>query len=103
MIYIGFLSISNNTVNYLCATFLCNVCVISTNTGGLPEVNVHGVTGYLSNLGDVEDMAKNALEILKDDATLSLFKKRAKEHTKQFSLEIILPIYEKVYASLIKT
>lgn len=77
--------------------------VISTNTGGLPEVNVHGVTGYLSNLGDVEDMAKNALEILKDDATLSLFKKRAKEHTDQFSLEIILPIYEKVYASLIKT
>lgn len=76
--------------------------VISTNTGGLPEVNVHGVTGYLSNLGDVEDMAKNALEILKDDATLSLFKKRAKEHTDQFSLEIILPIYEKVYASLIK-
>ena len=76
--------------------------VISTNTGGLPEVNVHGVTGYLSNLGDVEDMAKNTLKILKDDAVLSLFKKRAKEHTKQFSLEIILPIYEKIYASLIK-
>ena len=75
--------------------------VISTNTGGLPEVNCHGITGYLSNLGDVEDMAKNTIEILKDDATLSLFKKRAKEHTKQFSLENILPVYEKVYSSLL--
>lgn len=75
--------------------------VISTNTGGLPEVNFHGITGYLSNLGDVEDMAKNTMKILKNDATLSLFKKRAKEHTKQFSLENILPVYEKVYSSLL--
>jgi N-acetyl-alpha-D-glucosaminyl L-malate synthase BshA len=74
--------------------------VISTNTGGLPEVNVDGVTGFLSEIGDVEDMANNALKILKDDATLIAFKKNAKEHTKRFSLKNILPVYEDIYESL---
>ncbi|WP_299013470.1 N-acetyl-alpha-D-glucosaminyl L-malate synthase BshA [uncultured Polaribacter sp.] len=73
--------------------------VISTNTGGLPEVNIHGETGFLSNLGDVEDMAKNAIAILKDDATLTRFKENAKLHTKKFSLETILPVYEELYKS----
>jgi len=75
--------------------------VISTNTGGLPEVNEHGYSGFLSNIGDVEDMANNALKIVKDEATLQQFKKNAKEHTKQFSLNSILPIYEEIYESLI--
>jgi N-acetyl-alpha-D-glucosaminyl L-malate synthase BshA len=74
--------------------------VISTNTGGLPEVNVDGVTGFLSEIGDVEDMANNALKILKDDATLIAFKKKAKEHAKRFSLKNILPVYEDIYESL---
>ena len=74
--------------------------VISTNTGGLPEVNVHGKTGYLSEKGDVEDMAKNALKILENDAILQEFKRNAKEHTKQFSLKNILPVYEDIYKSL---
>ncbi|WP_298767449.1 N-acetyl-alpha-D-glucosaminyl L-malate synthase BshA [uncultured Polaribacter sp.] len=73
--------------------------VISTNTGGLPEVNIHGETGFLSNLGDVEDMAKNTISILKDDATLTRFKENAKAHTKRFSLETILPVYEDLYKS----
>ena len=73
--------------------------VISTNTGGLPEVNIHGETGYLSDLGDVGDMAKNAISIVRDDATLNRFKLNAKKHTRQFSLESILPIYEEVYKS----
>jgi N-acetyl-alpha-D-glucosaminyl L-malate synthase BshA len=73
--------------------------VISTNTGGLPEVNIHGVTGYLSDLGDVKDMAKNAISILKDDETLESFKEQARDHTKRFSLENILPFYEKLYKS----
>ena len=73
--------------------------VISTNTGGLPEVNIHGKTGYLSNLGDVNDMAKNAITILKDDAILEEFKANAKAHTKLFSLENILPVYEELYKS----
>lgn len=76
-----------------------NTAVISTNTGGLPEVNIQGFTGFLSNIGDVEDMATNALTILKDDATLASFKANAKEHTKQFSLRNILPVYEDIYKS----
>ena len=77
--------------------------IISTNTGGLPEVNIHGKTGFLSNLGDVEDMAKNAISILKEDAILDQFKKNAKEHTKRFSLQNILPVYEDIYKSCYKS
>ncbi len=76
--------------------------VISTNTGGLPEVNIHGVTGYLSDLGDVNGMAKNAISILKDDETLGNFKEQARNHTKRFSLENILPVYEEIYKSCYK-
>ena len=76
--------------------------VISTNTGGLPEVNIHGKTGYLSDLEDVEDMAKNAISILKDDETLALFKENAYEHAKKFSIQNILPVYEEVYKSCYK-
>ena len=76
--------------------------IISTNTGGLPEVNVHGVTGYLSNLGDIKGMAKNAVSILKDDAILLRFKANAKKHTKQFCLENILPVYEEIYSSVLE-
>ena len=77
--------------------------VISTNTGGLPEVNIHGKTGYLSNLGDVDDMAKNTLKILQDDSILNKFKENAKAHTKMFSLDNILPIYEEIYTSCYKS
>jgi N-acetyl-alpha-D-glucosaminyl L-malate synthase BshA len=73
--------------------------VISTNTGGLPEVNIHGVTGFLSDLGDVKDMAKNAISMLKDTETLTRFKENAKAHTKRFSLDSILPVYEDIYKS----
>jgi N-acetyl-alpha-D-glucosaminyl L-malate synthase BshA len=73
--------------------------VISTNTGGLPEVNIHNKTGFLSALGDVEDMAKNAIYLLKSDEILNQFKQNAKNHTKQFSLENVLPLYENIYKS----
>ncbi|WP_299123549.1 N-acetyl-alpha-D-glucosaminyl L-malate synthase BshA [uncultured Tenacibaculum sp.] len=76
-----------------------STAVISTNTGGLPEVNIDGKTGYLSDLGDVDDMAKNAIKILKDEAMLNQFKEHAKEHIKLFSLENILPVYEEIYKS----
>lgn len=76
-----------------------NTAVISTNTGGLPEVNIQGRTGFLSDIGDVKDMAKNTLAILEDDETLARFKSNAKEHTKQFSLKNILPVYEDIYKS----
>ena len=77
--------------------------VISTNTGGLPEVNIHGKTGFLSDLGDVADMAKNAILIAKEAATLEVFKENAKKHTKQFTLESILPVYEEIYRSCYKS
>lgn len=78
-----------------------SVPVISSNTGGIPEVNIHGVTGYLSNVGDVEDMAKNALKILKDDETLNTFKVNALKRAHDFDLEKILPMYEKIYFDLV--
>ena len=71
--------------------------VISTNAGGLPEVNVHGVTGFLSPIGAIDDMAKNAITILKSDATLTTFKKQAKAHIKRFSLDAVVTQYESIY------
>ena len=71
----------------------CEVPVISTNTGGIPEINIQGVTGYLSNVGDVDDMAKNALLILKDEETLKQFKKNAIMQANKFSLENICLLY----------
>lgn len=79
------------------------VPVISSNAGGLPEVNKNGFSGYLSNVGDIDDMTKNALHILKDDETLAQFKKNAFEHSKNYSLDKILPQYEKVYEDVLKS
>jgi len=76
------------------------VPVISSNTGGLPEVNEHGYSGFLSNVGDVQDMAKNALYILSDPEKLALFRKQGYKHSLKFSLENILPLYEKLYEKL---
>ena len=73
------------------------VPVISSNSGGLPEVNFNGISGYLSDVGDIEDMAANALKILKDDAVLSQFKAKALETAKQFDIQNILPLYEELY------
>ena len=73
------------------------VAIISSNTGGIPEVNKHGVTGFLSEVGDIEDMVKNALHILKDDSTLESFKQRAYEEASKFDIKNILPLYEMVY------
>lgn len=73
------------------------VPVISSNSGGLPEVNKQGYSGYLSNVGDVEDMANNAIAILSDDNTLLKFKKNALELAKEFDIKEIMPLYEKLY------
>lgn len=74
-----------------------HVPVISSNTGGIPEVNVHGVSGYLSNVGEVDDMAKNALMILKDESTLNQFKAQAYKQALKFDIHNILPMYEVLY------
>jgi N-acetyl-alpha-D-glucosaminyl L-malate synthase BshA len=71
----------------------CEVPVISSNTGGVPELNIHGVTGFLSNIGDIEDMTRNALFIL-DKKNLPKFKENALKRAKEFDITRILPIYE---------
>lgn len=73
------------------------VPVISTNSGGLPEVNEDGFSGYLSNVGDVEEMAQNAVRILSSDEELNKFKKNAVEVANRFDIANILPLYEAVY------
>ena len=79
----------------------CRVPVISTNAGGLPEVNKHGFSGYLSDVGDVDAMAKNALSILKDDKTLNQFKDQARAQAQNFAIELIVPQYEALYTRTI--
>ncbi|MFV8324002.1 N-acetyl-alpha-D-glucosaminyl L-malate synthase BshA [Flavobacterium sp. LS2R12] len=79
-----------------------SVPVISSNSGGLPEVNFDGISGYLSNVGNTDEMAQNALKILKDDATLNKFKENALSVAKQFDIKNILPLYEALYKKAIK-
>ncbi len=76
------------------------VPVISSNTGGIPEVNTHGFSGFLSNVGDVDDMASNALQLL-DPTTKHDFKLHALERAKDFALDKIVPMYEAIYDKLV--
>ncbi|MBC7874500.1 MAG: N-acetyl-alpha-D-glucosaminyl L-malate synthase BshA [Ferruginibacter sp.] len=73
------------------------VPVVSTNAGGLGEINIPGETGYMSDVGDVASMSRQALSILKDEATLKRFKKQAAAHATQFDITTIVPLYEKLY------
>ena len=77
------------------------VPVISSNAGGLPEVNIHGESGFLSDVGDIDDMAANALKIFKDEKTLKEFKERAKKVAKYFDINTIVPKYESLYQKAI--
>ncbi len=79
----------------------CKVPVITSNAGGLPELNVDGVTGYLDAVGDVNAMAHHAIAILEDDDRLSSFKENAYNRAKEFDLKLILPIYEAYYQEVI--
>jgi N-acetyl-alpha-D-glucosaminyl L-malate synthase BshA len=78
------------------------VPVISSNSGGLPEVNFEGVSGYLSDVGDTDDMAQKAISILENDDNLFTFKKNALEVAKKFDIKNILPLYESLYEKAIK-
>ena len=80
----------------------CRVPVLSTNAGGLPELNINGVTGFMNEVGDVEGMAKNALNILSDCDRLEEFKKAALARAKKFDLALILPDYEAYYEEIIE-
>lgn len=75
----------------------CEVPVISSNAGGLPELNIHGQSGCVLPVGDIEGMSHHAIKLLKDPALLAQYKKQAYERAKEFDLEIILPQYEAYY------
>ncbi|MDP2160150.1 MAG: N-acetyl-alpha-D-glucosaminyl L-malate synthase BshA [Flavobacterium sp.] len=79
----------------------CSVPVISSNTGGLPEVNSNGVSGFLSAVGAIEEMANNAITILENDDTLHNFKVNAFKTAQKYDIKEILPLYEALYARAI--
>lgn len=78
----------------------CEVPVISSNAGGIPELNIHGKTGFLSPVGDIDSMVENAKMIL-DDKNLGEFKKNALNRAKEFDLDNIIPMYIEVYKSVL--
>lgn len=80
----------------------CGVPVISTNSGGIPEVNVHGQTGFLSNVGDVEEMGANAIRLLSDGNMHAEFSKNARAHAEKFDISRIVPMYEKLYERVVE-
>ncbi len=73
------------------------VPVLSTNAGGLPEINIHGQTGYMANVGDIKEMSRLGTDLLKDEEQLKIFKQKAKEHATEFDIHHIVPLYEKLY------
>jgi N-acetyl-alpha-D-glucosaminyl L-malate synthase BshA len=73
------------------------VPVVSTNAGGLPEIMVQGVTGYMGNIGDVQSMSQQAIDILQFDERLNEFKQNAAQHAKRFDIHNIVPLYEQLY------
>lgn len=77
------------------------VPVVSSNTGGIPEVNVHGYSGFLSDVGNVDEMAQNSIRILKNDSDLIQFRRNAHERSKTFSLGSVLPMYEQLYEQVL--
>ena len=77
------------------------VPVISTNAGGLPEINIDGYCGYMSKIGDVEEMAANAIKILEDKAIHATFKKNALTQAMKFDIVNIVPQYEALYESIV--
>ncbi|MFM7019604.1 MAG: N-acetyl-alpha-D-glucosaminyl L-malate synthase BshA [Aquirufa sp.] len=79
----------------------CEVPVISSNAGGIPEVNIHGETGFVSEIGDIDDMVANTIKVLQDEALHTQMKANALARAKEFSLEKILPMYERYYEKIV--
>lgn len=79
----------------------CSVPVISSNAGGLPELNIDGKTGFLDDVGAIDSMAAHAVYILEDNERLAAFKSAALARAKEFDLGLILPIYEQYYQEVI--
>lgn len=81
----------------------CGVPVISSNSGGLPEVNKDGFSGFLSNVGDVAKMSRDAITLLKNKDKLKEFKSNALATAKLFDIQEIVPLYEQVYKQAINS
>ncbi len=79
------------------------VPIISSDAGGIPEVNKHGKTGYLSKIGDTESMTLNALSLLQNESLHKSFKRQAEQHAEKFNLEIVVNQYESIYVDAIET
>jgi L-malate glycosyltransferase len=75
----------------------CQVPVISSDAGGLPELNIHGRSGFVLPVGDIRSMADHAIRLLQDPALLAQFKQQAFERAREFDIENILPLYEQFY------
>ena len=79
------------------------VPIISSDAGGIPEVNKHGKTGYLSKIGDTESMTLNALSLLQNESLHKSFKRQAEQHAEKFNLESVVNQYESIYVDAIET
>lgn len=79
----------------------CSVPVICTNTGGMPELNKHGYSGFITDVGDTDTMTKYTLDILQSESVLNQFRLNAHQHALQFDIDKVVPLYESLYASLI--
>jgi L-malate glycosyltransferase len=80
----------------------CEVPVISSNSGGLPEVNIHGVTGFMSDAGNISEMARHAIELLQDDEMLARFRANALAQARRFDIDNVLPDYEAYYEQVLE-
>lgn len=80
----------------------CKVPVITSNAGGLPELNVDDFCGYMCNVGDIDDMANKAITILSNEDTLKYFKENALTRAKDFDLKRILPMYVDFYTEILE-
>jgi len=79
----------------------CGVPVVSSNIGGLPEVNIHGETGYLCELGDVESMGECSTKILKDEKLHKTMSKAARKRAEYFEMDRVVGIYEDYYNTIL--
>ncbi len=79
----------------------CKVPVVSSNVGGIPEVNIHGVTGFLSKVGDIADMTANTLRLLQNPELHASFRENAYEQARKFDIDQILPLYESYYKEIL--
>lgn len=76
--------------------------MIATRSGGLPEIVENGVNGFLSEIGDVESMSRNARNILSNDVLLNTFSKAARKTAERFDISNIVPQYEELYIKVLR-